>query len=89
MEITIIVDPEFQSLIPRMSKDELGSLEKSLLEEGCRDAWCIGTASFSMATPAMKSANSMTSPSRPSARRSIPVIKQSAGSLAINYRAGI
>ncbi len=35
MEIKI--DPEFRSLIPKISEDELNGLEESLLNEGCRD----------------------------------------------------
>lgn len=35
MEINI--DAEFRSLIPKISEDELIRLEKSLIEEGCRD----------------------------------------------------
>jgi hypothetical protein len=35
MEIKI--DPEFKSLIPGISEDELKGLEQSLLDEGCRD----------------------------------------------------
>ena len=31
------IDPEFQNLIPKISDEELKGLEKSLLEEGCRD----------------------------------------------------
>src|SRR4028119_445408 len=31
------IDPEFQSLIPPLSKDEKAALQASILEEGCRD----------------------------------------------------
>lgn len=34
----ILIDSEFQSLIPPLSTDEHERLEKSILEEGCRDA---------------------------------------------------
>jgi hypothetical protein len=33
----IKIDPEFKSLIPEMAAEEKASLEKSILEEGCRD----------------------------------------------------
>jgi ParB-like chromosome segregation protein Spo0J len=35
---TVIVDPEFQDLIPVLSQEEKDGLEKSIKEEGCRDA---------------------------------------------------
>ena len=35
------VDPEFEKLIPPLSKEERGGLERSLREEGCRDALVI------------------------------------------------
>jgi len=31
------INSEFQSLIPALSKEEFGLLEKSILKEGCRD----------------------------------------------------
>ncbi len=34
----LIIDPEFQELIPVMSSEEKAGLEKSILEDGCRDA---------------------------------------------------
>lgn len=34
----ILIDSEFQSLIPPLSSDEHERLEKSIMEEGCRDA---------------------------------------------------
>lgn len=34
----IIIDKEFQSLIPPLTAEEYEGLEKSILEEGCRDA---------------------------------------------------
>lgn len=34
----ILIDSEFQNLIPPLSTDERERLEKSILEEGCRDA---------------------------------------------------
>lgn len=36
--MSIIIDPEFKSLIPPLSPAEYDGLEKSLVEEGCRDA---------------------------------------------------
>lgn len=33
----LIIDPEFQSLIPPLTPDELGQLEANLLNDGCRD----------------------------------------------------
>jgi hypothetical protein len=33
----LIIDPEFQDLIPVMTPDEKAGLEKSILEDGCRD----------------------------------------------------
>lgn len=36
-----IIDEEFKSLLPEPTKDELELLEKSILEEGCRDAIII------------------------------------------------
>ena len=38
----LIINPEFQYLIPPLSLDELGALEASIKQEGCRDplvAW--------------------------------------------------
>lgn len=32
-----IIDPEFQNLIPSLSKEEFDLLEKSIVKEGCRD----------------------------------------------------
>lgn len=34
----LIIDPEFAALIPPLTPDEFSGLEKSILEEGCRDA---------------------------------------------------
>ena len=34
----LIIDPEFAALIPPLTSDEFSGLEKSILEEGCRDA---------------------------------------------------
>ncbi len=34
----IIIDPEFAALIPPLTPDEFSGLEKSILEEGCRNA---------------------------------------------------
>ncbi len=34
----LIIDPEFAALIPPLTPDEFAGLEKSILEEGCRDA---------------------------------------------------
>jgi hypothetical protein len=34
---TIRIDPEFQSLIPPLTPDELAQLEANLLDDGCRD----------------------------------------------------
>ncbi|MBZ0291876.1 MAG: hypothetical protein K8L99_04840, partial [Anaerolineae bacterium] len=34
----VVIDPEFQDLIPTLSADEYQALEASILEEGCRDA---------------------------------------------------
>jgi N6-adenosine-specific RNA methylase IME4 len=38
---TLIIDPEFKALIPPLSPDERAGLEKSILEEGCRDALVV------------------------------------------------
>jgi hypothetical protein len=35
---SVVVDPEFQDLIPVLSQEEKDGLEKSIKEEGCRDA---------------------------------------------------
>jgi hypothetical protein len=35
---TVVIDPEFQDLIPVLSQEEKDGLEKSIKEEGCRDA---------------------------------------------------
>lgn len=40
-EITLVIDDEFQSLIPPLTKEEYTSLEKSIIEEGCRDPLVI------------------------------------------------
>lgn len=40
-EITIIIDPEFKSLIPALQDDEYNQLEASILADGCRDAIVI------------------------------------------------
>ena len=37
------IDPEFQSLIPPLSKDEKAALQASILEEGCRDPLVVWT----------------------------------------------
>ena len=37
----IIIDPEFAALIPPLTPDEFSGLEKSILEEGCRDALIV------------------------------------------------
>jgi 16S rRNA G966 N2-methylase RsmD len=37
MNMKIHIDPEFKSLIPPLSGDEIAQLEKNLLAEGCRD----------------------------------------------------
>lgn len=34
----IRIDEEFKSLIPPLSADEYAGLEKSLLDDGCRDS---------------------------------------------------
>lgn len=39
--MTILIDPEFRSLIPPLSPDELAGLTASLLAEGCRDALVV------------------------------------------------
>ena len=38
---TLIIDPEFKALIPPLSPDERTGLEKSIREEGCRDALVV------------------------------------------------
>jgi DNA modification methylase len=39
MEVDMLkIDPEFKSLIPPLSKEEYQGLEKSIIQEGCRDA---------------------------------------------------
>jgi transcriptional regulator with XRE-family HTH domain len=35
--LTIEIDPEFKTLIPRLDADEFDRLEESILKEGCRD----------------------------------------------------
>jgi hypothetical protein len=37
MEKAVRIDPEFRNLVPEITKDEKCILEKSILEEGCRD----------------------------------------------------
>ena len=37
----LIIDPEFAALIPPLTPDEFSGLEKSILEEGCRDALIV------------------------------------------------
>lgn len=39
--MTLVIDPEFKSLIPPLAPDELVQLEASLLSEGCRDALVV------------------------------------------------
>jgi hypothetical protein len=39
--VTLVIDPEFQSLIPPLTTEERGLLEDNLLAEGCRDALVI------------------------------------------------
>lgn len=36
--MNIVIDKEFQSLIPALTTDEYRGLEESILSEGCRDA---------------------------------------------------
>lgn len=38
---SLTIDPEFQDLIPVLSQEEKDGLEKSLKEEGCRDALVV------------------------------------------------
>ena len=38
---TLIIGPEFKALIPPLSPDERTGLEKSIREEGCRDALVV------------------------------------------------
>ena len=38
---TLIIDPEFKALVPPLSPDERTGLEKSIQEEGCRDALVV------------------------------------------------
>ena len=40
-EITIIIDPEFEALIPPLAKEELEGLERDLERDGCRDALVV------------------------------------------------
>ena len=37
----LIIDPEFSALIPPLTPDEFTGLQKSILEEGCRDALIV------------------------------------------------
>jgi hypothetical protein len=37
MEKAVRIDPEFSNLIPEITVEEKDALEKSILEEGCRD----------------------------------------------------
>lgn len=37
----IIIDPEFEALIPALASDEYDALEASLLDDGCRDALIV------------------------------------------------
>jgi len=39
--MSIIIDPEFQSLIPPLSKDEYTQLEKNIVKDGIRDALIV------------------------------------------------
>ena len=36
--MNIVIDKEFQSLIPPLTKEEYEGLEQSIIAEGCRDA---------------------------------------------------
>jgi hypothetical protein len=36
--MNVLVDPEFESLVPPLTEEERGTLEQGLLREGCRDA---------------------------------------------------
>jgi len=36
-QMTVILDPEFQSLIPPLAPEEFAQLEANLLADGCRD----------------------------------------------------
>lgn len=38
---TVLIDPEFEALIPPLSSEERAGLERSLLAEGCRDALVV------------------------------------------------
>jgi hypothetical protein len=37
----ILIDPEFRSLIPPLTKEELEQLEQNLIKDGCRDALIV------------------------------------------------
>jgi hypothetical protein len=37
----ILIDPEFRSLIPSLTKEELEQLEQNLIKDGCRDALIV------------------------------------------------
>lgn len=39
--MNLIIDPEFSSLIPPLTDEEFAGLEKSIKEEGCRDALVV------------------------------------------------
>lgn len=39
--MNIVIDPEFSSLIPPLMEEEFAGLEKSIKEEGCRDALVV------------------------------------------------
>jgi len=37
----MIIDKEFQQLIPPLTTEEFGQLEESIIEEGCRDSLIV------------------------------------------------
>ena len=39
--MTVTIDPEFKSLIPPLTTEELSGLESSIIKEGCRDALIV------------------------------------------------
>lgn len=42
----IVIDPEFSTLIPPLTDEEFAGLEKSIVEEGCRDALVVWNEAY-------------------------------------------
>ena len=57
--MNITVNEELKAYIDPLTPDEHKALERSILAEGCRDAWSCGVTCWWTGTTAMASAKNM------------------------------